>query len=251
MFGAGNVATHISRHLHFAGHSIACVYSRTHKSAAMLAEEVGSVGTALPGEVPLSADFFIVCVPDRVISDVVLKFQDRKGIWMHVSGTSSIKVFEGFQSQYGVLYPLQTMSKERTLSLEETPILVEGSSPESLEAIKMLASAISRNVHEMNSASRQLIHMAAVFANNFSNHMVHLAQQILQEEEVDVTLLDPMLKETFSKMSEMGAAAAQTGPALRGDQETMQKHLDLLTKHPEWEKLYTFISRDIGRFRNQ
>ena len=251
MIGARNVATHISRHLHFAGHTITCVHSRTHKSSTRLAEEVGSVGTAVPEEVPLSADFFIICVPDRIISDVVRQFQDRKGIWLHTSGACSIKIFEGFKPQFGVLYPLQTMSKQRTVSLEETPLLVEGSSPEITDVIKTLASSISQNVHEMDSASRQVIHMAAVFANNFSNHMMHIAQQILEEEEIDVKLLDPLLKETFGKFAEMGAAAAQTGPALRGDKETMQKHLELLKKYPEWEKLYTFISRDIGRSRNE
>ena len=251
MIGAGNVAAHISRHLHFAGHSITCVHSRTHESSARLAEEVGSVGTAVPEEVPPTADFFIICVPDRVILSVVRKFQDRKGIWLHTAGACSMEVFEDFQPQFGVLYPLQTMSKQRVVSLEDTPLLVEGSSPEIAEAIKMLASTISRNVYEMNSASRQVIHMAAVFANNFSNHMVHLAQQILEEEKIDAKLLDPLLKETYGKLGEMGAAAAQTGPALRDDQETMQKHLELLKKHPEWEKLYTFISRDIGRSRNE
>ena len=106
-----------------------------------------------------------------------------------------MEVFKGIQPRCGVLYPLQTMSRQRALSLEKTPLLVEGSSAETTEAIKSLASSISRNVHEINSSSRLLIHMAAVFANNFTNHMVHIGQQILQENRMDLKLLDPILEE--------------------------------------------------------
>jgi len=249
MLGAGNVATHISRHLHSAGHTITCVFSRTLESSSKLAKELGSVGTTIPEEVPMSADFFIVCVPDKAVPEVVQKFRNRQGIWLHTAGALSMEVFERFQSHFGVLYPLQTLSKKRPVALDETPFLIEGSALDVTDNIKKLASTITQNVHEITTHSRLVIHLAAVFANNFSNHMVHLAQQILEEQDIDVKLLDPLLKETFIKMSEIGAAEAQTGPALRGDEKTMQKHLELLMKHPEWEKLYTFISRDIGRYR--
>lgn len=249
MLGAGNVATHISRHLNSAGHTISSVYSKTGESAMKLAEELRCPWTSNPEEVPRSADFFILCVPDQVIPAIVRKFQDRKGIWLHTAGALSMNVFEGFQSRYGVLYPLQSLNKKRPVSWEETPFLVEGSSTEISEVISVLASSFTRHVHELNSSSRQVIHLAAVFANNFTNHMVHIAQQILSEQDIDLKLMNPILKETFSKITELGAAGAQTGPALRGDEETMQKHMELLKKNPEWEKLYTFISRDIGRSR--
>jgi predicted short-subunit dehydrogenase-like oxidoreductase (DUF2520 family) len=249
IIGAGNVATHISRNLYSVGHTISCIYSRTRESASRLAEEFGSMGTAVPKEVPDGTDFFIVCVPDKTVQEVVLKFRDRKGIWLHTSGALSLAVFEGHQSQCGVLYPLQTLTRQRTVEKEEIPLLVEGSTPAVTDAIHELASSMTGNVHIMSAASRLMIHLAAVFANNFSNHMVNVAQQILDEQGIDVKLMDPLLKETFSKISEIGAAGTQTGPASRGDEETMKKHLELLLEHPEWKNLYTFISRDIGRFR--
>ncbi len=212
-----------------------------------LAEELRCIWTSNPEEVPPSADFFFICIPDQEIPTIVREFQDRKGIWLHTAGALSMEVFVGFQSRYGVIYPLQSLSKKRPVSWEGTPFLIEASSRETLEVIRVLASSFTRNVHELNSLSRQGIHLAAVFANNFTNHMVHIAHQILMEHDIDVELLDPILKETFSKITEIGAADSQTGPALRDDTETMQKHLDLLKKHPEWKKLYTFISRDIGR----
>ena len=149
-------------------------------------------------------------------------------------------------SEYGVLYPLQTLSRDRPVSLQNTPFLVEGSDPFVLERIIDLAGSVSGKVRQMNSDNRLLVHLAAVFANNYSNHMVHIAQRILDEQQIEQELLVPILKETFDKIIEMGAGNAQTGPARRGDLETMKKHLELLKTHPEWEKLYTFISRDIG-----
>jgi len=249
IIGAGNVATHISRHLYSVGHTISCIYSGTSESASRLAKEFGSLGTTVPEEVPEGADFFIVCVPDKAVQEVVLEFRDRKGIWLHTSGALSLAIFDSYQSQCGVLYPLQTLTRQRTVEKDEVPFLVEGSTPAVTDAIRELASSMTGNVHIMSAASRLMIHVAAVFASNFSNHMVNVAQQLLEEQGIDVKLLDPLLRETYSKISEMGAAGAQTGPASRGDEETMKKHLDLLQEHPEWKNLYTFISRDIGRFR--
>ncbi len=244
IIGAGNVATHLSRHLHSAGHAITCIYSRTLESASQLARETGCPATDDPRKVPGRADFFIICVPDRAISDVAGQFRDTDGIWLHTAGAVPLDVFQGIHRRSGVLYPLQTLTKERPLA-EEFPLLLEGSDPEVTALIAKLASSLSGNSHVMNSSSRMVVHLAAVFANNFSNHMVHVAEQILEHEGMDPALLAPLLNETFRKVVAMGASGAQTGPAARGDQVTMQKHLALLKKHPEWEKLYTFISQDI------
>jgi len=159
-------------------------------------------------------------------------------------------LFKDFFTHYGVLYPLATLSKNQPANLEKTPFLVEASSPRVSELIFKLAGSITKNVQEVDSDTRKIIHMAAVFANNFANHMAHIGQQILHEQGLDQKLLDPILEETISKIRTMGAKGAQTGPALRNDLDTMQKHVELLKHHPEWEKLYTFISRDIGRTRD-
>jgi len=251
MIGAGNVSTHISRHLHFKGQQISCIYSRSMESVSVLASELGCAGTADPDKVPEHADFYIVSIPDGAVSEIVSKFRGRKGIWLHTAGALSMEVFQESFSSYGVLYPLQTLSKSQSLNLETTPFLVEGSSEEVSESIFRLASILSTNIHGVDSDSRRIIHLAAVYANNFTNHMVHIGQQILHENELDPKLLDPILKETVRKILDLGAREAQTGPALRNDRETMQKHTELLKQHPEWEKLYTFISRDIGRARDE
>lgn len=239
------MATHISRHFHARGHQIRCIYSRTSESAQSLAGELNTKGTADPAQLPQKADFFILCVPDRTVAEVARQFRDRDGIWLHTAGALSMDVFGGIARDYGVLYPLQTLSRERTIRMGHIPFLLEASSPLVMENIKNLVSSISEQVEEADSAERLRFHLAAVFANNFSNHMVHVAQQILKEAQLDPGLLDPLLEETFIKLKELEAGKAQTGPAVRGDRETMNKHRKLLKDHPEWEKLYTFISRDI------
>lgn len=244
------MATHISRHLHFAGHTISCIYSRSRESAVKLASEFGSIGTNISAEVPKNADYYIIAIPDDMIEDVILKFKDCEGIWLHTAGAISVEVFKEYQSRYGVFYPLQTLNSDRSVLLEDTPILVEGSSPGVLESIHLLAASISQNIHEIDSSSRLTIHLSAVFANNFSNHMVHLAQKLLEDQGIDGKLLIPILKETFSKLEEFNAIDAQTGPAFRGDQKTLQKHLELLKDKPELKNLYTFISRSIDSTRD-
>ena len=149
----------------------------------------------------------------------------------------------------GVLYPLQSMSKERSLSMKEVPLLIEGSSTEVTAMIRELAEGMSDEVHERSSDQRLIIHTAAVFANNFTNHMIRISEQMLAEAGESSQLIIPLLRETFGKAEAMGAAAAQTGPAIRGDSESMRKHLEILERYPEWKKLYTFISQDIGRSR--
>ncbi|MCK5135802.1 MAG: DUF2520 domain-containing protein [Bacteroidales bacterium] len=251
ILGAGNVATHLAGYLQKSGHRISFIYSRSKSSATGLANMIGTRGSSMVEELPETADFFIVSVPDRAVPEVLREFKDYKGIWLHTAGALSCDVFAGLHNEFGVLYPLQTLNQKRPISLNESPFLIEGSSPEVTGKIRSLASSISSFVQETDSPTRLRIHLAAVFANNFSNHMVHIAQQMLREQGVDLKLLDPILKETFSKIADMGAEASQTGPSMRDDRETMQKHLELLMEHPEWGKLYTFISRDIKKSRKQ
>jgi len=249
LIGAGNVSTHISRNLRSAGHQITCVYSRTLDSARQLSEELDVSGTSKVEEVPAEADFYILAVPDREVIRVAKSFSFTSGTWLHTAGALSMDVFEEIFENYGVLYPLQTLSSDRPLDVSKIPILIEGSSPEVADSILKLVSRVYELVREVDSETRLAIHTAAVFANNFSTQMVHMAKQILVDRNVDPKVLDPLLEETFEKIKAMGTEDGRTGPAVRGDWETMNKHRELLKDHPEWEKLYTFISREIERSR--
>ena len=249
MIGAGNVSTHISRHFHSAGHHISCIYSRTEAAAQRLASELGVPGISDPEDVPVDADFYMLCLPDLAVLEVAKKFRHTSGIWLHTAGALSMDLLQGVFEKYGVLYPLQTLSRSRPLEPAQVPCLVEGSSPKVLTAVMKLALSVYENVEEVNSEKRLVIHTAAVFANNFSNHMVHIAKGLIAEQKLDPQMLEPLLQETFEKIQAVGTVEGRTGPAIRGDLETMNKHRELLKDHPEWEKLYTFISRDITRSR--
>ncbi|MGW8316125.1 MAG: Rossmann-like and DUF2520 domain-containing protein [Bacteroidales bacterium] len=251
ILGAGNVATHYSRHFNSLGYTISTIYSRTLAHARTLAEEVMATGTDRIEEIPEASDFYLVCLPDREVARMGNMLKDRQGIWIHTAGAVPLEELRESHPECGVLYPLQTLSRQRPVSLKKVPLLIEGSSAQVTARIRMLADGMSDEVHEMNSGQRLILHLAAVFANNFTNHMIRIAGEILTDAGVEPQLLIPLLEETIKKAGEMGAASAQTGPAIRGDIGTQQKHLEILEHYPEWKKLYTFISRDIGRSGNK
>jgi predicted short-subunit dehydrogenase-like oxidoreductase (DUF2520 family) len=246
VIGAGKVASLLARHLYSAGHEISGVWSRDRDHTRALAVALGTAEIQDPDGLPVDADIYLMAVSDGAIPEVAGRFRDYPGTWVHTAGAVPMETLGAFD-RYGVLYPLQTFTEGRELSLKETPILVEGSDPEVCSQIRSLASSVSENVLDVDSGDRLVIHLAAVFANNFSNHMVTVAGRILKEYGHDPALLGPILRETFRKIMEMGPERAQTGPAARGDQATMEKHLQLLKRHSGWEKIYTFISRDIGK----
>jgi len=248
ILGAGKVGTHLARHLHFSGHRIKAIWSRTRESAERLAGEFSAPALCDDQDVPSGADFYIMAVPDGVIPSLVQRFRAHEGTWMHTAGSVELKSLQEAFSSCGVFYPLQTFSADRALDFKELPLLIEGSSPEITGQIAQLARSLSSRVEEVDGGQRRVIHLAAVFANNFSNHMILLAERILEENKMDSSLLHPLLQETFVKIIDLGPEAARTGPAIRGDEATMEKHLEMLKGHPELEKLYTFVSREIGQY---
>ncbi len=251
IIGAGNVATHVSRHLHAQGHRISVVWSRTPGSARALADTLGAKACTRLSEVEHRADFYLFAVPDSAVATLAAELSGCRGIWLHTAGALSMDVFRGLAEEYGVLYPLQSLSKIHPVRLGHIPFLIEGSSGEVEKKVYDLAISITQRVEAADSDTRLMIHLAAVFANNFSNHMVHIAYEILQELKLPVHLLEPLLEETFQKIIDVGPLQAQTGPAVRNDRETMNRHIELLKTHPEWEKIYTFVSREIAKSREK
>ncbi|MEZ5072561.1 MAG: Rossmann-like and DUF2520 domain-containing protein [Bacteroidales bacterium] len=247
LFGAGNVATHLSRHLRFRGHRIRCICSRAGLRLDALAGELGVPAVTRADRVPRGADFYILAVPDGVVGEVLDAAADPGGIWLHTAGAVDASVFHGKRQHFGVLYPLQSIRSEHPVDWDNLPLLAEGSDEAVEQKILKLAGSLSSVVLRTDSDQRLKIHLAAVFANNFGNHLVRIALELMKKENLDPGLLEPLIRETCRRAVEAGPEKSQTGPAVRGDLETQVRHLELLKNLPEWQKIYTFMSRDIQR----
>jgi predicted short-subunit dehydrogenase-like oxidoreductase (DUF2520 family) len=243
LIGAGNVATHLADALHNAGHNILTVFSRGLETARLLAAKIDAASVSKLSDLPEEADFYIVSVRDNVLEEVVSNLKVTKGMVVHTSGSTGMDVFQGRLTEYGVFYPFQTFRKEQSMDMANVPLLIESNNTEGLNSIRELAKSISSDVRDISSEMRANLHLTAAFACNFSNYMVAIAEEILKEHQMDKSLLLPLIEETFRKIMLTPAVQNQTGPAIRGDTITMEKHLDLLKKHPEWQKLYILVSQ--------
>jgi len=252
IIGAGNVATHMTKALFDAGDSILQVWSRTPEHAIDLAHKVGAEPLTDLGKISPDADLYLFCVKDDALPDVIARMPETGGIWVHTAGSLSMELFAARKSDYGVIYPLQTFSRHRELSFDEIPLFVEGSTPANSAMLEQLAHTLSRNVYRLPGAKRKKLHLAAVFACNFVNHLYLLSSDIIAEEDIPFEVLLPLIAETAAKVKEMAPAAAQTGPAVRGDEKVMQQHLDQIADS-RLRDIYRQLSESITEMskRNQ
>lgn len=242
--GAGNLATCMSLEMQKAGMTIGQIYSRTEESAELLAKKLNCRWTANLSEIHTDANLYIFALRDTVIHDVIAQVKPNDGLWVHTAGSLPLSVFERHNARYGVFYPLQTFTKSRKLRLEGTPIFIEANDPEDLKMLRKVAIALSGNAQEADSEKRKYIHLAAVFACNFTNHMYHIAARILEEQGISHEVFLPLISETADKLRELSPADAQTGPASRFDRIVMEQHISLLD-NPERLEIYKLISKNI------
>ncbi len=244
--GAGRVATHLAKALHAGGHRITAVYSRTIASAEALAGEVYAVPTNCIDALPQKADVFILSVKDSVLKDVISEL--RKGreqqTFLHTAGSVPMSVFEQHQ-HCGVLYPMQTLSKEKAVDISRVHIFIEGSDAETLDLSRKVAQALTTHVQELTSSERRYLHLAAVFACNFSNHCYALSAQILEAHGLPFESMLPLIKETAEKVETVHPREAQTGPAARRDENVMDAQKALLSDNPQLQQLYDIMSKSI------
>jgi predicted short-subunit dehydrogenase-like oxidoreductase (DUF2520 family) len=251
--GSGNVAWHLSQALENGGFPVIAIYNRTLKNAQKLALQMyDAIATNNPDLSEVRADIFIICVKDDAISDVChqLIFPDN-AIVVHTSGSQPISILQTEQLiKRGVLYPLQTFSRNREIDLKYTPFCIEAEDAETEAILVRLAQGVSEIVYAVNSEERRILHIAAVFACNFVNHLWTLAKQILDKEQLEFDLLKPLIRETLEKAMEADdPAAVQTGPAVRQDNRLMQVHLGYLHSQPDLQKIYQILSESIIRHK--
>lgn len=247
-FGSGGVATSLLPALHNAGCRITQVFSRCMEHAATLAAQVNAVPIDRPAHYQHAADLVILALPDDVVKNILPVFSGDEAIIVHTAGALSLQVFENRQiANFGVLYPLQTFSRQRRVEMSQTPIFVEANTRANKEKLLSLAKLISANVSELSSEQRLHLHLAAVFGSNFANHCWSIAADILQQNNIPASVLHPLIGETFDKaLLARHPKDVQTGPAVRGDVGTMQKHIALLQNAPLRQRLYQLISESIA-----
>ena len=251
IIGAGNVATHLAKRLQKKEHEILQIVSRTEKSGKDLSLLLSVPYTTDLKNINTKADVYLLCVPDDEILKIANTLKLPKKLIVHTSGSVEMNVLKNISSNTAVLYPLYSFSKQLKVSFTAAPFLVEGSNPVSLEKVKHLAHSIAKNVSEVNSANRIKIHLAAVMVNNFTNHLYTQSYDFLKAEKINLFhLLQPLIKQTVKKIKTLPPASVQTGPAKRGDNVTLKKHLQLLEKYPEQQKAYKLFTTLIKDYYN-
>lgn len=251
LIGSGNVASHLGKALEAAGHQITEVFSRSLNHADLLARQLYHAGpTAHPDFGHSQAQVFLLCVADDAYAELLPRLRFPKGaIVAHTSGSLPMWLLAPYALKFGVMYPLQTFSSHQAVDLAQVPFCIEASDEHVRACLRGLAGDLSRQVHDIDTAARQSLHLAAVFACNFTNHLLTVAQQLLAERGLDFALLHPLVRETLAKALRAGPNQSQTGPAVRGDQRLMAQHLASLGPgHPAWAAIYQALSQDIGRF---
>ena len=242
IIGSGNVANHLAIALHKKNVRIVSVFSKTTANAEKLSALVKAKVAHSIDEVQVDTDVILVAVSDNAIANIYAQLVDYSGIIAHTSGSIPLIERQGYS---GVFYPLQTFSKGVELNISTTPFCIEGNSTESGEALTQLAKLISENVQYVTSEQREQIHLAAVFACNFTNHMWRISEEILAEKNMPLSILDPLIQETYKKAFQNGAKTSQTGPAARKDHKILKKQKKKLKTHPKWKKIYLRVSKSI------
>lgn len=247
--GAGNVASHLSVALKNKGHEIIQVFSRTQQSAEMLATKLNTSFTTDFNTIK-SADIYIYTISDSALTTVVKNMPHTQGIHVHTAGSVPISVFGDKFEKNGVFYPLQTFSKDKQVSFDTVPLFIEGSDADVKSKLMQLGSEISNFCYEADSVKRMKMHISAVFACNFTNYFYLVAQQLIENEGIPFEVLKPLIAETASKLKDLSPHEAQTGPARRNDQITIEKHLAEI-EDTDLKKLYSEISNLISKIYNQ
>jgi predicted short-subunit dehydrogenase-like oxidoreductase (DUF2520 family) len=244
IIGAGNVATHLSKALVKTGNNVKQIYSRTEESARKLAAELGTSHITNLKFLDNEADLYVFSVSDNALPELAKEINIADKNAVHTAGSVPLSVFEGAKN-YGVFYPLQTFSKSREIDFKEVPLCIEANNKSFNEVLTKLAGQISENVWQIDSIQRKQLHLSAVFACNFVNHMYALSKKLVNDKNIDFEILHPLIKETALKALAMDPKSAQTGPALRNDTESLKKHIELLSSYPEIQELYVMISDSI------
>lgn len=248
LLGAGNVATHLFKAFKTSNQiTVKQWFNRnidaisTYKSEVEITDSIDALE---------AADVFIIAVSDNAVANVSKSLTVKNQLVVHTSGSVNVHDLDK-KHRRGVFYPLQSFSKKATLNFADVPICIETLNKSDYPILKTLATAIGSPVKKINSDQRRVLHLAAVFVNNFTNQMYRIAHEIVESEAAEFDLLKPLILETAKKVQDMSPYMAQTGPAKRNDTKTINKHIAIL-ENEQHQEIYKLLTQSIqnthGRF---
>jgi predicted short-subunit dehydrogenase-like oxidoreductase (DUF2520 family) len=243
IIGAGKLAKSLCSGLYMKDYRLLKVIS-TSESSRKLAEKYQASFSNSITDIPEKADFIIISVKDDALKQVAVQIKDTKIPVFHTSGSIPADVFEGKFAHYGVLYPLQTFS-DQIIPMKQIPLLIEANNDEVFKLLSDIAHNLSESVYPMKSEKRRWIHLAAVFACNFANHMQTIAGDILEDQQIPSEIIKPLIEETCRKIISGNSRLNQTGPAQRGDNGILESHSQMLDNYKDYQAIYNLISKHI------
>lgn len=244
IIGSGNVATVLSRLLIKKGHSILQVMSRNIDHARILADELNVNYSDLNGQPEEAADIVILAVSDFVVMEGLPQLNFHNKLVVHTAGSVSKEVLSSLSTNYGVLYPLQSLVKDKEVPAD-IPFLIDGNDEGVIKYLDVFARSLSTIVQHVNDEDRLKLHAAAVIVSNFTNHLYSIAEEYCQKEQVDFDMLKPLILETAQRIQHTSPSLVQTGPAVRKDIQTLDKHLRILVNHPKLRTTYLRLTDSI------
>ncbi len=247
LIGTGNTATILGRLMKQSNHQLVQVYGRSAATTEALAKQLGATFCTDVGKLDASADLYVMAVSDDAVAEVASKLVLHNKLVVHTAGSVSKDVLKQASLNYGVLYPLQSLRKEMK-DLPPIPLLVDGNTSDDLTLIYDFAQSMSTQVIKANDKERLRYHLAAVMMNNFSNHLYTLVQDYCKQTGTDFSLLLPLVQQLPERLADHLPQDLQTGPAIRRDEATIKKHLQLLSDYPQIKNLYALFTESIQEY---
>lgn len=246
IIGTGNAATAFGRLMTAKGHTVTEVYGRDILKAESLAEDLRAKPTADISRLSKNADVYLIAVADKAVPGIAAQLDVNDHLVLHTTASLSKNVLKEATKSYGVLYPLQSLRKQMDIATP-VPLLVDGNTAEVTLQVEQFAKTLSGMVVRADDETRVKLHVAAVFACNFTNYMYLQSAEFCGQEGLDFALLQPLIEETATRLREYHPAEVFTGPAVRGDEATINKHLSLLEAYPELHGMYKTLTEKIRK----
>lgn len=246
--GSGNLAWHLAPALDNTDFAVKEVYSRNVKNSSDLVEKLYEAKTKVTLDFSISpSKIFIIAVTDDAIGEIAQEIiLPPNAILAHTSGSQPLSILaQSGTPNFGVFYPLQTFSKNKKVDFKEIPFFIESENNETEKVLMSMAKVVAKNVYRISSTDRKALHVAAIFASNFTNFMLTLSKEILTDHKLDFELLKPLIAETINKALTISPENAQTGPAKRGDLEVLDHHMEFLQSDVDVAEIYKIISQNI------